>query len=166
MKISNILPLAFVMSFSSLIVSCEKPSSAPADTETAMAEEEDHGHDHAEGDHAHDGEAGERIKHLEVPDVTSAEDAKTIFLERTAEITGKEKLDTQELHEIHMATYHLETAVAYYAENSEGARKEAAEKLAVVVEEVHLSSEGFKPEEARKHIAEFARLAEAFSAGL
>ena len=158
MKISNILPLVFVMGFSFLLVSCEKPSSASADTKTAAAEENH--------DHAHEGEGGERIKHLEVPDVSSFADAKKIFLERTAEITGKEKLDTEELHEIHMATYHLETAVAYYAENSEDAQKEAAEKLAVVVEEVHLSSEGFKPEEARKHIAEFARLAEAFSAGL
>ena len=49
---------------------------------------------------------------------------------------------------------------------NKGKKKKAAEKIAVVVEEVHLSSEGFNAEEAKKRIAEFAKLAEAFSAGL
>ena len=51
-------------------------------------------------------------------------------------------------------------------EHLKGKKKKAAEKIAVVVEEVHLSSEGFNAEEAKKRIAEFAKLAEAFSAGL
>lgn len=159
MKTLKISSLAFAIIFGLLISSCEKPSSAPVDTETATAEQEEYDHDH-------EAEEGERIKHLEVPEVTNADDAKKIFLERTAEITSKKTLNTQELHEIHMATYHLETAVAYYAENLKGKKKKAAEKIAVVVEEVHLSSEGFKAEEAKKSIAEFAKLAEAFSAGL
>ncbi|MEM7015332.1 MAG: DUF6746 family protein, partial [Verrucomicrobiota bacterium] len=106
------------------------------------------------------------IQHLQIPDVTSYEDANKIFLERTGEIMSKEKLDNTELHEIHMATYHLEKAVAFFAENSEGAEKEAAEKIAVVVEEVHLSSETFMPDEAKKHLDEFAKLAEAFAENL
>lgn len=159
MKTLQISSLTFAIIFGLMISSCEKPSSAPVDTETATAEQEEYDHDH-------EAEEGERIKHLEVPEVTNADDAKKIFLERTAEITSKKALNTQELHEIHMATYHLETAVAYYAEHLKGKKKKAAEKIAVVVEEVHLSSEGFNAEEAKKRIAEFAKLAEAFSAGL
>lgn len=161
MKTPKIFSLALALIFGLMTSSCEKSEPAVSESANAVEAESANGNDHTEG-----GEEGERIKHLEVPEVTNADDAKKIFLERTAEITGKKALDTQELHEIHMATYHLETAVAYYAENLKGKKKKAAEKIAVVVEEVHLSSEGFKPEEAKKHIAEFAKLAEAFSAGL
>ncbi|MBP84094.1 MAG: hypothetical protein CMO61_09645 [Verrucomicrobiales bacterium] len=161
MKAPKIFSLAFAVIFGLMTSSCEKSEPAAGESANAVDAESVDGNDHAEG-----GEEGERIKHLEVPEVTNADDAKKVFLERTAEITGKKALDTQELHEIHMATYHLETAVAYYAENLKGKKKKAAEKIAVVVEEVHLSSEGFKPEEAKKHIAEFTKLAEAFSAGL
>ena len=161
MKTPKIFSLALALIFGLMASSCEKPEPAVSESANAVEAESANGNDHVEG-----GEEAERIKHLEVPEVTNADDAKKIFLERTAEITGKKALDTQELHEIHMATYHLETAVAYYAENLKGKKKKAAEKIAVVVEEVHLSSEGFKPEEAKKHIAEFAKLAEAFSAGL
>lgn len=161
MKAPKIFSLAFAVIFGLMTSSCEKSEPAAGESANAVDAESVDGNDHAEG-----GEEGERIKHLEVPEVTNADDAKKVFLERTAEITGKKALDTQELHEIHMATYHLETAVAYYAENFKGKKKKAAEKIAVVVEEVHLSSEGFKPEEAKKHIAEFTKLAEAFSAGL
>ncbi len=103
-------------------------------------------------------------KHMEVPDVTTLEAAKSIFAERTAEIIGKQKLDTQEMHEIHMSTYHLEKAVAYFAENSEGAQKKAAEDIAVVVEEIHLKSESFKPAETKAEIAKLSEMAKAFSA--
>ena len=161
MKTPKIFSLALALIFGLMASSCEKPEPAVSESANAVEAESANGNDYAEG-----GEEGERIKHLEVPEVTNADDAKKIFLERTAEITSKKALDTQELHEIHMATYHLETAVAFYAENLKGKKKKAAEKIAVVVEEVHLSSEGFKPEEAKKHIAEFAKLAEAFSAGL
>jgi hypothetical protein len=161
MKTSKIFSLAFAVIFGLMTSSCEKSEPAASESANAVDAESVNGNDHAEG-----GEEEVRIKHLEVPEVTNADDAKKVFLERTAEITGKKALDTQELHEIHMATYHLETAVAYYAENLKGKKKKAAEKIAVVVEEVHLSSEGFKPEEAKKHIAEFAKLAEAFSVGL
>lgn len=161
MKTPKIFSLALALVFGLMISSCEKSEPLVSESANAVEAESANVTENAEG-----GEEGERIKHLEVPEVTNADDAKKIFLERTAEITGKKALDTQELHEIHMATYHLETAVAYYAENLKGKKKKAAEKIAVVVEEVHLSSEGFKPEEAKKHIAEFAKLAEAFSAGL
>ncbi len=103
-------------------------------------------------------------KHMEVPDVTTLDAAKSIFKERTDEIIGKQKLDTQELHEIHMSTYHLEKAVAYFAENAEGDQKKAAEDLAVVVEEIHLKSEGFKPAETKAEIAKLSELTKAFAA--
>ncbi|MEM9016422.1 MAG: DUF6746 family protein [Verrucomicrobiota bacterium] len=148
---------SIALAFGASLTSCEKPDSGEAEAtvaaETAEAPEKKE-------------EGAKPMKHLDIPDVTSYDEAKKVFLERVAEITGKNKLDNQELHEIHMSTYHLEKAVAYFAENSEGPKKEAAEKLAVVVEEVHLSSETFKPEEAKKHLAEFAKQAKAFTAGL
>lgn len=143
--------ICLVVSLGFTLSSCEKADSPSAETGEATAEQST-----VDGD--------KPIQHLQVPEVTDAENAENIFLERTDEITGKQKLDNAELHEIHMATYHLEKAVAYFAENLEGARKEAAEEIAVVVEEIHLSSENFEAEEAKKHIEEFEKLAESFSA--
>lgn len=151
----SVSPLAatfLAVSLGCSLTSCEKAESRAIETDNISAAEK------TEGD-------GKPMKHLIVPDVTTLADAQKIFLERTAEITGKTKLDNAEMHEIHMSTYHLEKAVAYFAENSEGARKEAAEKIAVVVEEVHLASENFKAEETKEHLAELGKLAEPFSAG-
>ena len=154
--------------------SCEKPepaaeeeAAAPAETTEAPAAKPAEEAPAPEKKAEEMAEAPKKpMKHLEIPDVTSYAEAKKVFLERTAEINGKKKLDNQELHEIHMSTYHLEKAVAYFAENSKGPKKKAAENLAVVVEEVHLSSETFMPEDAKKHLAEFAKQAEAFTAKL
>lgn len=142
-----------LLSFSTL--SCEKADTpaaeAPEATEPAAETAE--------------AKAQKPVKHLEIPDVTNGADARKIFTERTAEITGKKTLDNNELHEIHMSTYHLEKAIAWYAENAKGPRKEAAEKMAVVVEEIHLSSESFKADEAREHLKKYAAMAENFSQG-
>ena len=59
----------------------------------------------------------------------------------TEQLLAKTNLDALELHEIHMITYSLEKAVVFFAENLSGARQVTAQDMAVVVEEVHLSSE-------------------------
>ena len=59
----------------------------------------------------------------------------------TEQLLAKTNLDALELHEIHMITYSLEKAVAFFAETLSGARQVTAQDMAVVVEEVHLSSE-------------------------
>ena len=89
--------------------------------------------EHAAEDHSSHGE--KPIQHLKLADITSSAEAATVFAKEVAFITGKEALTAAALNEIHLSTYSLEKAVAYYAENSEGAKKELAEKIAMVVEE-------------------------------
>lgn len=105
------------------------------------------------------------IQHLEIADVTSLEDAKRIFVETTAEIRSKQKLDPAELQQIHIITYSLEKSVAYFVENTEGERHELAEEIAEVVEEIHLSSENNRQEETKEHLKEYFDMADRFTAG-
>ena len=71
-----------------------------------------------------------------------------------------------ELHEIHVITYSLEKAVAFFAENLSGARQETAQEMAVVVEEVHLSSENNRREETKAALDQYFALFESFTKGL
>lgn len=106
------------------------------------------------------------IKHRIVADITEFAEAKKVFADTTTQIKGKTKLDAKELHEIHMITYSLEKAIAYFAENFKGEQKAAAEKMAEVVELVHLGSENNRTEETKIYLAEYLRLSEAFSKAL
>jgi len=106
------------------------------------------------------------VKHLEVDDITSLQEAKKVFSETTLEIQGKNKFDAAELHDIHMITYSLEKAVAYFAENSEGEQQITAKKMAEVVELVHLGSENNRTEETKVYLQEYFKLADSFSTGL
>jgi hypothetical protein len=107
----------------------------------------------------------EPVQHLKVADVTSMEDAKKIFLETTSEIRSKKKLDVAELQEIHVITYSLEKSVAYFVENAEGERKKLAEEIAVVVEDIHLSSENNRKKETQALLKKYFDLADRFSSG-
>jgi hypothetical protein len=102
---------------------------------------------------------------MEVADVTTLEDAKRIFVETTAQIRSKEKLDLAELQQIHMITYTLEQSVAYFVENTKGERHELAEEIAEVVEEIHHSSENGRTEETKEHLKEYFDMADRFAAG-
>lgn len=106
------------------------------------------------------------VQHLEVPDVETLQEAKAVFFDTTTQLQAKTQLDAAELHDIHMITYSLEKAVAYFVENSDADMKARAEEMAIVVEKVHLGSENNRVEETRASLAEYFRLAEAFSAGL
>ncbi|GAA5441900.1 hypothetical protein Misp06_00061 [Microbulbifer sp. NBRC 101763] len=110
--------------------------------------------------------SGEKpIQHLKVADVTSMKDAKKIFIEKTAEIKGKQKLDAAELHQIHAITYTLEKSVEFFAENLKGEKQELAKEIAVVVENIHLNSENNRVEKTRKDLKEYFKLADKFAAG-
>ena len=105
------------------------------------------------------------VQHLKVEDVTSMEEAENIFIEKTADIKSKKKLDHQELHQIHFITYYLEKSVAYYAENLKGEKQKLAKEIAVVVEDIHINSENNRPEETKKHLNKYFELAEKFISG-
>lgn len=105
---------------------------------------------------------GKPVQHLKIADISSLSDAKTVFIEKTLEMKGKQKLDAEELHEIHIITYSLEKSVAYFAEQSTGSDKELMEKIAVVVEEVHLNSENNRKDETKKELDTYFKLASEF----
>jgi len=68
------------------------------------------------------------IQHVQLPDVTSLEEAMTVFSETTLELQDKTELSATQLHEIHIITYSLEKAVAYFAENMKGEQQVTAKK--------------------------------------
>ena len=75
-------------------------------------------------------------------------------------------LDALELHEIHMITYSLEKAVAFFAENLSGPRQETAQKIAVIVEEIHLSSENNSKDDTKAALDQYFNLFKSFSKDL
>ena len=89
-----------------------------------------------------------------------------MFANTTADIKTKTKFDAADLHDIHMITYSLEKAIAYFVDNMEGKKKAAAGKMAAVVELVHLSSENNRNIEIQVYLENYFKRAEAFSAGL
>ncbi|MCO7224365.1 DUF6746 family protein [Pleionea sp. CnH1-48] len=109
------------------------------------------------------GESKEKpVQHIKVKDVTTMQDAKKIFVEKTSDIKSKTKLDAQELQQIHFITYTLEKSVAYYAENLKGDEQKLAKEIADVVENIHISSENNRQKETKKHLDTYFKLAEKF----
>ena len=98
--------------------------------------------------------------------ILSLEKATTVFSEEVAFITGKEELTAGVLHEIHMSTYSLEKAVAYFVENSPGEEKSLADEIAVVVEEIHLASENNRTDDIRGFIDQLEKLAKKFAGSI
>ncbi|WP_247749638.1 DUF6746 family protein [Pseudoalteromonas viridis] len=105
------------------------------------------------------------IQHLKIADVTSVEDARKIFIEKTSEIRSKRDLDTAELQEIHVITYTLEKSVEFFALNLIGDKKKLAEDIAVVVENIHINSERNRKEETRKYLNQYFVMADTFIKG-
>ena len=105
------------------------------------------------------------VQHIKVADVTSAEEARKIFMETTTEIKKRKKLDPSELQQIHIITYSLEKSVAYFVENLKGERQTLAQEIAVVVEDIHLASENNRKEETEKVLTRYFNLADRFISG-
>jgi len=136
------IKLIFALGIALILTGCESTDLAPADASKK-----------------------EPVQHLKVAEVTSMEEAERIFVEKTAEIKAKKKLDVPELQEIHVATYTLEKSVAYFAENLTGERQELAKEIAVVVEEIHINSENNLKETTQQHLAKYFELADKLISG-
>ncbi len=105
------------------------------------------------------------VEHMEVAKITSMEEAKTVFVDKTREMKSKADLTVAQLQEIHIITYTLEQSIAYFTENLKGTRQAQAKQMAVVVEEIHLASENNRQAETRQSLNEYFKLADQFSKG-
>ena len=110
-------------------------------------------------------QAEKPIQHLKLEDIATESSAVEVMQSTTEQLRAKTNLDALELHEIHMITYSLEKAVAFFAENLSGSRQETAQEMAVVVEEVHLSSENNRKEETKAALDQYFALFESFTNG-
>lgn len=102
------------------------------------------------------------IQHLKLPDITSQQKAVEVMKSTTVQLKSKKKLEDSELGNIHIITYSLEKAIAYFVENSVGDQQAAAKKMAEVVEAVHLNSENNRAEKTKAALDEYFKLAGAF----
>ena len=106
------------------------------------------------------------IQHLKLEDIATESSAVEVMQSTTEQLRAKTNLDALELHEIHMITYSLEKAVAFFAENLSGPRQETAQKIAVIVEEIHLSSENNRKEDTKAALDQYFNLFKSFSKDL
>ena len=101
-------------------------------------------------------------QHLKIADIDSMEEAKEIFIDKTAEIRKKKTLNLEEASQIHIITYTLEKSVAYFVENLKGEKQKLAKEIAVVVEDIHIASESNRLEKLKKHVNEYFDLVDKF----
>ena len=102
------------------------------------------------------------VQHLKLADITSKDKAVEVMKSTTQDLKGKTKLDVTEMNEIHIITYSLEKAIAYFTENITGDQQALAKKMAEVVEEVHLNSENHRTEKTKAALEKYYPLEEAF----
>lgn len=106
------------------------------------------------------------VQHLKLANITSKDKAVEVMKSTTQDLKGKTKLDVTEMNEIHIITYSLEKAIAYFAENTTGDQQAQAEEMAEVVEEVHLNSENHRADKTKAALEKYYQLEEAFSKSL
>ncbi|GLP96300.1 DUF6746 family protein [Paraferrimonas sedimenticola] len=111
-------------------------------------------------------ETGEKpIQHLQVADVSSMDEAKAVFLDTTFEIAEMKNIGEVEAAQIHIITYSLEKSIAYFADNLSGDKQALAKQMAVVVENIHLSSENNRFEALNSYLKEYSTLVDQFLFG-
>ena len=101
-------------------------------------------------------------QHLKMADVSSMEEAKVIFIDKTVEIRNKKTLSLEEVSQIHIITYTLEKSVAYFADNLKGDKQKLAKEIAVVVEDIHIASERNSLDNLKKHLNKYFELVDKF----
>jgi len=101
-------------------------------------------------------------QHLQLADVQSMQEAKAIFIDKTAEIRSKRPLNLENASQIHIITYTLEKSVAFFAENLKGEKQAMAKEIAIVVEDIHIASESSRLEELEKHLSKYFDLVDEF----
>jgi hypothetical protein len=109
------------------------------------------------------GESNEKpTQHLQLADVQSMEEAKVIFIDKTAEIRSKTPLNLENASQIHIITYTLEKSVGYFVDNLSGEKQAQAKEIAVVVEDIHIASESNRLEELKAHLKNYFSLVDEF----
>ena len=103
------------------------------------------------------------IKHVDLPDITTMEEAESVFATTTTQLKEKKLLNPQELHEIHMITYSLEKAIAYFVESLKDDQQAMAKEMAEIVELIHISSENNRSDETRANLERYFNQVETFS---
>ena len=101
-------------------------------------------------------------QHLQIAEVTSMEEAKEIFIDKTVEIRNKKELNLEEASQIHIITYTLEKSEAYFVDNLKGEKQEIAKQIAVVVEDIHIASESNRLDDLQKHLDKYFDLVDKF----
>ena len=104
--------------------------------------------------------AEQPIQHLEVATITDYDEAIDVFGQTTAALKAKTELNTRSLDEIHIITYSLEQAVAYFVAHFNGQQQATAQRMAAVVELVHLASENNRSVETQMYLDEYFDLAD------
>ncbi|MGV6827102.1 MAG: DUF6746 family protein [bacterium] len=102
------------------------------------------------------------IQHLAVADITSMTEAKAVFLDKTAELGAFKTVGLLEASQIHIITYTLEKSVAYFADNLTGEKQQQAKEIAVVVEDIHISSESNNLESLKNNLKIYSELVDKF----
>lgn len=103
------------------------------------------------------------VKHLDLPEISTHEQAEKVFLETTRELESKTMLNAKELQEIHFITYSLEKAMEYFVNNASGDKQAMAKDLAEAVEEIHINSENNRKEKTLEKLERYFFLANEFS---
>lgn len=106
------------------------------------------------------------VLHMKIADVTSLQEATKIFQDITADFKHDTAAKSLDLHKLHMTTYTLEKSIAYFAENLKGEEQNLAQKIAVVVEDIHINSENNRQEITKNYLNEYVSLAEKLNATL
>lgn len=104
------------------------------------------------------------VQHLQLPDITTQSEAWDVLQATSQELRNRQQLDVSELNEIHMITYSLEKAIAYFATQSEPTLAKQAQAMAIVVEDLHLHSENNRKEASQAALNRYFKLHEVFIA--
>ena len=102
------------------------------------------------------------VQHLQLPDITTQAEAWDVLQATSQQLRNRQKLDASELNDIHMITYSLEKAIAYFATQSEPTLAKQAQAMAIVVEDLHLHSENNRKEASQAALNRYFKLYEPF----
>lgn len=102
------------------------------------------------------------VQHLQLPDITTQSKAWDVLHTTRTQLGNYKQMDASELNEIHMITYSLEKAIAYFATESEPTLAKQAQAMAIVVEDLHLHSENNRKEASQAALNRYFKLYEPF----
>ena len=102
------------------------------------------------------------VQHLQLPDITTQAEAWDVLQATSQQLRNRQQLDASELNDIHMITYSLEKAIAYFATQSEPTLAKQAQAMAIVVEDLHLHSENNRKEASQAALNRYFKLYEPF----